>query len=431
MKSVVRCLFSFCLMAFSATVQAGANALATAAAATSPVLAFEGGLWFDGDGFVPATWYAVNGRFTAKRPTRIDATINLKGRYVLPPFAEAHNHDAQSGHTAPKAVAKNLGQGVFYSVQLCSRPDSVADFSGLMNQPGMLDVLFAGACITSSDGHPLGLALADAKAHGQDVSPEEMRKLWDVMDTVPDVERLWPQIAERKPDLVKLILVNSERFAENRQMPELYGVNGLDPKLIAPIVERARRDGVRVVVHADSAADFATAVAAGADFVAHLPGYRFAAGMRAGDYRIPDEVVAEAARRGTVVMTTAVAAKHFLERKPEHRAELMATQADNLRRLRAAGVRLALGSDDFMGTVVDEILYLDALKIMPRAELIRRATTDTPKALFPKRAIGGFGEGMEASLIAFDADPLGANLDVIRTPSIRVKQGSLLAPAVP
>lgn len=428
MRAFAVCLLGFGLMAQPPSALAEEGAATAPVSAPAPVLAFKGGRWFNGSAFVPATWYAVDGRFTAKRPARIDATIELSGRYVLPPLAEAHNHDAQSNHTARRAVEKNLAQGVFYSTQLCTRPDHVSGFGGVMNLPGTLDMLFTGACITSSDGHPLGRALADAKEYGEETTPEDMRRLWEVMDTLPDVERVWPQVAARKPDLVKLILVNSEHFAENRQKTELYGVNGLDPKLVAPIVERAHKDGVRVAVHADSAADFATAVASGADFVAHLPGYRFATGMTAEDYRITDAALAEAAQRGTVVMTTAVAAKFFFARKPEQREALQAVQADNLRRLRAAGVRLALGSDDFMGTVVDEILYLDALKVMPRAELLRWGSMDTPRALFPQRRIGGFGEGMEASLIAFDRNPLD-HLEVLRAPAIRVKQGSLLAPA--
>lgn len=421
MRRVARRLLGVCLMALPMAVDANAQLPAPPAGAP-PVLAFEGGLWFDGAQFRPATWYAVNGRFTAQRPDRIDATIHLDGRYVLPPFAEAHNHDVQNNHTAGWAVDKNLGQGVFYSVQMCSRPDDVAGFGGVMNRPGTLDVLWTGACITSPDGHPLGLAMQESSD-----PPEELRRMWEVVDTLPDVERVWARVAERKPELVKLILVNSEHFAENRQRPDFFGLNGLDPALVAPLVERAHKAGIRVAVHVDSAADFATAVAAGADIIAHLPGYRLAPDMKPEGYRISDAAIAEAARRGTVVIPTAVAARFFLQRKPEHTAALQAIQADNLRRLRAAGVRLILGSDDFTGTVVDEVLYLDALGVMPRPELLRRATMDTPQALFPGRAIGGFGEGMEASLIAFDADPL-ADPGVLRTPSVRIKQGSLLSP---
>ena len=79
-----------------------------------------------------------------------------------------------------------------------------------------------------------------------------------------------------------------------------------------------------------------------------------------------------------------------------------------------------------MGTVVDEILYLDSLGVMPRAELLRRATADTARLMFPGRAIGVFREGAEASLVAYDSDPIEA-IEILRQPRILIKDGSVLA----
>lgn len=414
-----------CLAGLAFASGAGAQ-LAAPSAPPPPNLAFVGGRWFDGAGFAPATWYAVGGRFTATRPVRVDVTIDLTGRYVLPPFADAHNHDAQNARMAPFANDKNLRQGVFYSVQMCSRPDQRQEFAGFFGRPATLDVLYADACISASDGHPLGIALASMREAGMEPSVEEMRRGYDPVDTMADLDRLWPQIVARRPSLIKLILINSERRAQDRGNPALFGYLGLDPALVAPIVARAHAAGVRVAVHADSAADFEIAVRAGADIVAHLPGYRIAEGMAVEGYRISDPAIAEAARRGTIVITTASAASHHLRRHPDRATALRAMQVDNLTRLRAAGVSLAIGSDAVMGTVIEEVVYLDGLGVMPRAELLRRATMETPRAIFPSRAVGAFVEGAEASLVAFDADPL-ADLAGLGRPRLRVKQGAILA----
>ncbi|MBX3561083.1 MAG: amidohydrolase family protein [Sphingomonas sp.] len=394
------------------------------AAPQGPTLALTGGLWFDGERFVPAAWYAVGGRLTATRPERIDATVDLAGRYVLPPFVEAHNHDMQNAGFAAVSIGKNLRQGVFYSVQMCSKPGNDRAFSRLFNTPGTIDILYAEACISSSDGHPLGISLASYRQAGIEPDADEARARFDPIDSLEDFERLWPEIAAREPALIKVILVNSERQAANRADPDTFGFRGIDPELLAPIVARAREAGIRVAVHVDSAGDFATAVAAGPDMIVHLPGYRFARGFGAADYRIADDVAAEAARRGIFVITTANVAS-FSARQP-WAAELRAMQIENLRLLREVGVPLIIGSDNVMGTVVDEVLYLDGLQIMPRAELLRRATIDTAEAMFPGREIGAFREGVEASLIAFDADPLETP-DVLRSPAVRIRQGSLLA----
>lgn len=391
----------------------------------SPAMALSGGLWFDGEGFTRGDWYAVDGRLTRTRPVRIDATIDLSGRYVLPPLVEAHNHDLQNARFAAVSIAKNLRQGVFHSVQMCSRNGADGDFAALLDTPGTIDVIYADACISASDGHPLGMVLASGREAG--MTPESARRFYDPVDSPADLDRLWPEIAARRPTLIKIILVNSERQAANRADPATFGYRGLDPALVAPIVTRAHEAGIRVAAHVDSAADFATAVAAGVDIIAHLPGYRFAAGLDAADYRIGEAAIAEAARRGTIVVTTAGVAQFWAQRAtPGTIAAVRATQIDNLRRLRAAGVTLAIGSDNVMGTVVDEILYLDALRIMPRAELLRRATIDTARAMFPGRETGAFREGGEASLIAFDVDPLESP-EVLRTPALRVRRGSLLS----
>jgi len=393
----------------------------------SPALALSGGLWFDGEGFARADWYAVDGRLTRTRPARIDATLDLSGRYVLPPLVEAHNHDLQNARFAAVSIGKNLRQGVFHSVQMCSRNRADGDFAALLNTPGTIDVIYADACISASDGHPLGMVLASAREAGMTETPESARRYYDPVDTLADLDRLWPEIAARRPTLIKIILVNSERQAANRADPATFGYRGLDPALVAPIVTRAHEAGIRVAAHVDSAADFATAVAAGVDIIAHLPGYRFATGLGAADYRIDEAPIAEAARRGTIVVTTTGVAQFWTRRAtPEVVAAVRATQIDNLRRLRAAGVMLAIGSDNVMGTVVDEILYLDALRIMPRAELLRRATIDTAEAMFPGREIGAFREGGEASLIAFDVNPLEFP-EALRTPVLRVRRGSLLS----
>lgn len=55
---------------------------------------FEKALWFDGTDFRSGSFYSSNGILTFNRPTSLDEMVDLSGRYVVPPFAEAHNHDS-------------------------------------------------------------------------------------------------------------------------------------------------------------------------------------------------------------------------------------------------------------------------------------------------------------------------------------------------
>ena len=135
-------------------------------------------------------------------------------------------------------------------------------------------------------------------------------------------------------------------------------------------------------------------------------------------------MAARATRFPTVITTTA-ASRFAIQRQPETRAAITANYRDNIRRLRAAGVKLALGSDSFGGSVLDEIESVDRLNVMPRAELLRVATSDTPQLMFPGRAIGAFREGAEASLLALDGNPID-DLGALKRVRIAVKQGELL-----
>ena len=57
--------------------------------ADAPAVAFVGGAWWDGERFVPRTYYAVRGILRAQRPARVDSTVDLAGRWVIPPFGDA------------------------------------------------------------------------------------------------------------------------------------------------------------------------------------------------------------------------------------------------------------------------------------------------------------------------------------------------------
>ena len=308
-------------------------------------------------------------------------------------------------------------------------PQGATAVQSLLDQTTSVDVLFAEPVFPASDGHPLGIALAMSREAGQVTSPEDIRdRLYLAVDTMADLDERWPRILASRTSVVKLILVNSEDHGANRTRPELFGFNGLDPALVPEIVARAHAAGMRVAAHVDTAADFATAVSGGVDIIAHLPGYRFTRDKQARDYRIADAVIADAARRRITVVTTAVAARHNMERRPDIAQAMRETQIDNLRRLLAGGVRLAIGSDLVgEGSVLDEIAWIDGLGVMPREQLLRIATMETPRLIFPGRAIGGFREGAEANLIVLDGDPL-ADLSATRRVRMRVKQGYLLDP---
>ena len=90
--------------------------------------------------------------------------------------------------------------------------------------------------------------------------------------------------------------------------------------------------------------------------IAHLPGYRAPELIDKAD-------AAEAARRGIVVVTTAGLINRFKEREPERYAKSRDAQIANLRLLKEAGVKLAVGSDEYDDTSIAEVAYLRSLGV--------------------------------------------------------------------
>ncbi|OWQ92969.1 hypothetical protein CDN99_00190 [Roseateles aquatilis] len=388
----------------------------------SPAMAMElrHARWFDGEKLQSGSLYVEDGRFVAQRPRKVNRLLELRGQTLVPPLADAHNHNLQSTWGLERFGQDYLRDGVFYAAMLCADPAAVAPLRERIDQPETPDVLFATACITSSDGQPLAMLQS-----GQ--PPMTLEQIVDkavlIMDTPEQVGQKWPLIQDRRSDLVKVIMSYHDR-PELRQQPEQRGRLGVTPEVVAEVVRRAHAEGRRVVVHIESAADFEAAVRAGADFIAELPGYFPQHGEDPETHLIPPAVAALAAEKQIGIITATVATRLFLP-VPELLARIEAVQKQNLERLKAAGARLLVGSDLFTGNALNEVHHLDQLGVLDKATLLRLAAIDTPRALFPQRRIGCFQPGCEASFLVLAGNPL-EDLDALDKPLLRIKQGRVL-----
>lgn len=388
----------------------------------SPAMAIElrHAQWFDGQKLQRGSLYIQDGRFTAQRPKKVNRLMELRGQFLVPPLAEAHNHNLQSEWGLQRFGQDYLRDGVFYAAMLCADPAGVAPLRPLIDQPETPDVLFATACITSSDGQPLAMLQSGPK-------PMPLSEIVDkavlVMDSPADVAAKWPLIKDRQSDLVKVVLAYHER-PELRRRPDLRGKLGVTAEVLNAVVQRAHADKQRVAVHIESLADFEAAVRAGADLVGELPGYFPQHGESPESHLIPPELARLAAEKKVAVVTATVATSLF-QAPPELVARIEAVQKQNLQRLQQAGVRLLLGSDLFTGNARNELHHLAALDALDKPTLLRMATVDTPQTLFPQRRLGCFEPGCEASFLVLAGNPLD-DLAALDKPLLRIKQGRVL-----
>ena len=389
------------------------------------------GRWLAADGFLPGTRYVVDGRLTQRRPRNVDSVVDLAGRWVVPPFGEAHNHnvDYTTARRTDSLLARYLRDGVFYVKNPGILPRGRDSLAGRVNVPFGVDVVFANGLLTATGGHPTGLYLRNLSRGAMTAGDGDGGFLW-IIDSLPDLERKWPRIVAGRPDFIKVVLIHSEEFARRRTDSAFFNWRGLDPVLVPAIVRRAHAAGLHVSAHVETAADFRAAVAGGVDEINHIPGFR-------GDERIQFtdtkrfEVTAEdaklAAARGTWVVTTLGGISDFATNGPD---SLRRRQADalftrNLRVLRDAGVRLAIGSDAYRDDSVGEVTYLATLGVLTPMELLRLWSEATPRAIFPRRRVGCLDDGCEASLLVLAGDP---STDIANTRRIvlRMKDGRLL-----
>jgi len=242
-----------------------------------------------------------------------------------------------------------------------------------------------------------------------------------VVASEADVDRAWPRLVAGHPAFVKLFLVHSDEYAARRDNAELApNARGIDPALVPGIVRRAHAAKLRVSAHIENAHDFHVAIAAGADEIAHLP---FVDAANLAGYRLADaDIRALAARHGIIATTLDWAA----DAKPDD--PRVALERDNLARLRAAGVTIAIGTDRFRETARVEVQLIARLGLMTNGELLRAWSIDTPRSIFPGRNLASFSDGAEASFLVLGGDPL-ADFAKTRDITIYVKQGQRITPA--
>jgi imidazolonepropionase-like amidohydrolase len=183
------------------------------------------------------------------------------------------------------------------------------------------------------------------------------------------------------------------------------------PEEIAAVVDEAHRAGVPVACHAVGGPNLLAAVRAGVDSIEH------------GAW-LDEEAVAEMAARGTwYVPTFAVYHWHAARGTGLRQArarDVLGPHRESFARARAAGVRIAFGTDSGgygHGENAVELGHLAAAG-MPPAEALATATSRAAECLGLGAETGTLARGRAADLVVLDGDPL-ADLGLVARPDGR------------
>lgn len=392
---------------------------------------FANGNWFDGQKFVRRTFYTVGNRLTSKRPARVDRVFDLSGKYVVPPFGEAHNHnlDWSSDERFARVNKMYLDAGIFYVKNPNSLLRSKEPTSAHINLPTTVDGILSNGGLTGSGGHPIEIVTPQRGFRPDDGEGG----FYYVIDTPADLEKKWPIIKGGKPDFIKTYLLYSEEYAKRKDDKAYDGWKGLDPAVLPEIVRKAHRDGLRVSTHVETAADFHSAAIAGVDEINHLPGFRpdrndIANYANLARYQIAEADAQLAGKNQIVVVTTIgeTAEQTFNEKLPERdRLAVRAMLVQNLQLLHKHHVPIAIGSDSFRQTALPEALSLARIQAFDNLTLLKMWCETTAATIFPKRKIGQLKDGYEANFLVLTGNPL-TDFANVKTIELRIKQGEPL-----
>lgn len=399
-----------------ASACASASEMSPEAAARTT--AYIGGLWYDGESYANRDVYVRDGVFVDRPRGTPGRVVDLAGGFATPAFAEAHHHTVicESGR-----IGQFIDAGVLYAAIMAASASTEACRARLHGD-GSVEVVSAQASITAPDAHPTQIGLYW-------LAPEQLDGEWVYLaDDTTDLDRIFSRIAERHPDFIKVFLSYSEdhaRLRDDPTMPTWY--RGLDPALVSPIVERAHAAGLRVAAHVMTGHDFAVAVSAGVDIIAHTPGFATGAAFTEENhpylealtpdsprYRISRADALRASAAGVVVITT-------LGGEPG------AAAAANIVLLREAGVRVLIGSDRGEGNSVGEAIDIVQAGVMPASEAVHSLAVTTPRYFFPNRHIGELRVGAEATFVVLRGNPI-MDITLLRDPRMVVQRGVVLRP---
>lgn len=383
-----------------------------------PIVSVENARWLERDRFEPKHAWIVNGRFAFRKPARVETVLDLTGTYLIPPFADAHNHGIGTGDDARDRamITRYLRDGVLYMQSMGNAPLTRSDRDRLgMDGSNGIDAMLAQGSITGRGGHPMGLLrnvlLPRGYFPGHTIDTLRDFRFFEV-DSAQELQGKWPKIRAAQGDFIKFFLFNSDEYDARKNDEAYFGRRGLDPQLARHVVRLAHRDRLRVAAHVVNVADFRTALDAGVDIIAHLP----TEGM------LTEDDARRCAKHRVPVVTTCGFLTRLARNNEQVSAAIASRQAPNLRLLKQAGARIAIGSDDPADTTTGEIAHLRELGVFSDAELLAIWTGETARTIFPNRKIGLLAEGYEANFLALERNPL-ADWSATSEIKLRVKRG--------
>ena len=374
---------------------------------------FEGARLITGDGSAPimdAAFVVDNGRFTAVgRKGQISvpagaAHVDLSGKTVIPAIIDAHKHLA----VTRDALVDQLQHFAYYGVGVAmSMGQDTGDVAFQVRQetiPNAARNRTAGRGLTGPEP-------------GRTEAP-----YW--VKTEAEARKDVQELAQKKVDLVKI-------WVDDRD----HTVTKLSPALYSAIIDEAHKHNLRTIAHIFTLEDAKGVLRAGIDAFAHSVRDKdiddeFVNMMKAKPNMIVDPNLPD---RGVKVdrswlresMTAEEFQKVQAESKDDPKAQaFFGIQSRNLRRLNAAGIKIALGTDGAIPWAAhEEMVDMVASGMTPAQVLV--ASTRNAADLLGLKDVGTVASGKSADFVVLDANPLDDITNTRRINTVYLRGGQV------
>jgi len=352
---------------------------------------------------------AVGTKVKAPRGARI---VDAHGLTLIPGLHDLHTHLRSPAYDAPEDMGKAWAGYLVHGIT------TVDDFSvsGEMLQP-IREMTAPGA--TPAPHLQLAIRLGVPGGHGTEFG---WGNFFTMQAATPRAAHLaMSRALPYKPDLIKV-------FADGWRYGRDSDLNSMNEPTLAAIVEDAHKAGLPVITHTVTLDGAKVAAAAGVDSVGH----------GVGDALVDDQLIALMKKNHTAYIPTLVvyepqqtrrfepgewagltpAERRYEEgrknelKKPvlDYDSRRWGIMQENIRRLKAAGIRIGIGTDSGIEGVyhgpaaLREITWLTKLGFTP-AEALHAATMVSADILGQGNDHGRIAKGQRADLVLVAGKP--------------------------